>query len=109
MKFLFDSVYKLMDKFEEELEGLYKDLWDLSHNRRYDFLEAEAVLMADSYLDFIIERLSGFVLRSDVPSDLKERAENLLRIADDVRDFIYSDFEDIFREGHKYTFQSSSV
>ena len=104
MKFLFDSVYKLMDKFQEELEGLYGDLLDLSHNRRYDFLEVEAVLMADGYLDFIIERLSGFILRSDIPSDLKERAEELLTVAHNIRDFIYSNFDDVFREGHKYTF-----
>ena len=100
-----DSVYKLMDRFESELEGLYEDLKELAGNRKYSFLEAEAILTADSFLDFIIERLSGFVIRPDIPDDLVERAENLLQYAYEVRDFIYANFQDVYRERHRYNFK----
>lgn len=97
-----DSLYKLMDKFEDELNGLYGDLRELSGNRKYNFLEAESVLMADSYLDFVIERLSGFILRSDIPKDLQNRVEHLLNLSYEIRDFIYENFEDVFRNNYDF-------
>ena len=103
-----DSVYKLMDRYENELKGLYEDLRELSNNRKYNFLEAEAILTADSFLDFIIERLSGFILRPDTPKDLEKKAEDLLHLAYEIRDFIYDNFQDVYRERHKYTFQAEA-
>lgn len=101
-----DSVYKLLDRFDEELSGLYEDLQELSKNRKYNFLEREAVLTADSYLDFIIERLTGFILRPDTPKDLVNRAEQLLDKAKEIRFFIYDNFEDVYRKS--YPFQSQA-
>jgi hypothetical protein len=69
-------------------------------------LETEAVLMADSLLDFIIERLSGFLLRSDIPKDLEFRINSLLDFAYEVRDFLYANFEDIYKNRGNYSFQS---
>jgi len=103
-KLVVDSIYKLLDKFEDELNGLYEDLLELSNNRKYNFIEREAILTADSYLDFIIERLSGFILRPDVPGDILSRAELLLDRAKEIRFFIYENFEDIYRQ--KYPFQA---
>ena len=106
-KLIVDSVYKLFDKFDEELDGLYEDLRELSKNRKYNFLEKEAILTADSYLDFVIERLSGFILRPDTPEDLLERAEKLLDKAKEIRHFIYDNFEDVYRKSYPFQSQAS--
>ncbi len=105
-KLIVDNVYKLLDRFDDELNCLYEDLQELKDNRKYNFLEREAVLTADSYLDFIIERLTGFILRPDTPNDLVERAEQLLDKAKEIRDFIYDNFEDVYRKSYPFQAQA---
>jgi len=101
-KLVVDSVNKLLDRFESELDDLYSDLVELSNNRRYNFLEREAVLTADKYLDVIIERLSGFILRPDTPEDFVVRAERLLDKAKEIRGFIYDNFGDLYRKAYPF-------
>jgi len=96
-RIIVNNLYNLMDRFEEELNGLYEDLREMSSNRKYNFIEAEVIKTADSYLDFVIERLSGFILRPETPKEISDRAEFLLEKANEIRDFIYRNFSDVYR------------
>lgn len=87
----------LFRKFESELEGLQKDLEELANNRKHNFFEAEAVLTADSYLDFIIERMMGFALNGSMPKKYQDWSMDIIDRAKEVRDFIYDNFEDVYR------------
>jgi len=100
-KFIFDSVDRLLDRFDRELEELQIDLNELSKNRKYNWVEAETILTIDGYLDFVIERLMGFALDGSVPESYQDKAMKLIQRAKEVRFFIYDNFEDIFRGTYK--------
>ena len=91
----------LFKKFESELEGLQEDLEELAKNRKHNFVEAETILTIDGYLDFIIERMMGFALDGSIPVKYQAWAMEIIERARGVRDFIYDNFEDVFRGTYK--------
>jgi len=100
-----EVVYKgldvLFNRFENELRGLQEDLEDLARNRKYNFIEAETILTIDGYLDFIIERMMGFALDGSMPKKYQDWSIDIIDKAKEVRNFIYDNFEDVFRKNYK--------
>ena len=86
----------LFKKFEDELEALQEELEELSSNRKHNFLEAKAVLTADSYLNFVIENMTGYALCGDYPDKYQNWALDVIDKAKSVRAFIYDNFQDVF-------------
>jgi hypothetical protein len=99
------GVVYLLQNFLNELQELYNDLSLLTKNRKYNLLEKEAVLAIDGILDFYIERASGFVFREKESSELSELAMRVLESANEIRAFIYDNFDDLFDQ----SFQSQNL
>ena len=104
-KFAFKTLDSLFDRFDRELDELFDDLEKLSKNRKYNWLEAESILNADRYLNFIIETLMGYALDGNVPKNYVDRATKLIEKSKVVREFIYDHFEDVFRRRYTPNFQ----
>ena len=86
----------LFRKFENELDALYSELEELARNRKYNFLEAKAILTADSYLNFVIENMTGIALNGSYPQNYQDWALDIIDRAKFVRAFIYDNFADVF-------------
>lgn len=86
----------LFRKFESELEALQEELEELANNRKHNFLEAKAVLTADSYLNFVIENMTGYALGGHYPEKYQDWALDVIDKAKSIRAFIYDNFQDVF-------------
>ena len=104
-RYLVNSVPELFDRFESELLSLKSDLEVLASNRKKNFLEAQSVLLAQSFNQNIIEIVGSFILSEEF-SPYSERLYKIMDLAQDIADFIDEHFEDVFLE--EYSFSPAS-
>ena len=98
------GVSYLIDYYYKQVESLFSDIKDIAKNRKHTYVEAQAILAAESHLDFIFDRLSYMQLNDNLPPDLSEKVYSLIRLINTIRDFIESTFPDIY----EVTYDSSS-
>ena len=98
-RYLVNSLPELFDRFESELLSLKSDLEFLASNRKKNFLEAQSILLAQSFNQNIIEVVGSFIL-SEGFSAYSDRLYRIMDLAQGIADFIDEHFEDIFVEDY---------
>jgi predicted nucleic acid-binding Zn-ribbon protein len=105
-KFVYKSLNQLLDKLEEQLKELEKELGELSSNRSYTFIEAESVKTAELWLDFVIQRVMGLAMEhSELPDDVFEKLIRIRDKANELHEFINRNFADIWNKDYSFKAQ----
>jgi chromosome segregation ATPase len=89
---------EMIKALETEIDGLYKDLEELSHNRKYNWSERYAVLTAYDWVNEHAIKLKNVYLNyaDRYPDDLRKDLERVIQKLDELNIFITGSFADVF-------------
>jgi len=103
MKFLpeIKNVDELLNKYQQEIEGLYDDLIYLSKNRKYTYTESVSIRSAYSYIDYIISVMQTFAMSDNgLPDKLFDKVIKIKNQANVISNFISLNFADIWEKDY---------